>query len=91
MVGWASRPSKKGGRDAHPTNLCKLFNSHSLVQQVTAFYGSLKSHRRQNIISQLFRCRVLSVNLTPMGIAVSLPALRSRVRVIISASLVVLN
>ncbi|WP_190274338.1 hypothetical protein [Phormidium nigroviride] len=35
--------------------------------------------------------QVSIVNLTPMGIAVSLPALRSQVPVIISASLVVLS
>ena len=35
IVGWASRPSKKDGRDAHPTNLWKLFNSHSLVKGFT--------------------------------------------------------
>ncbi|MEG4293743.1 hypothetical protein QUB76_33775, partial [Microcoleus sp. D2B6] len=29
-----SRPSKKDGRDAHPTNLWKLFNSHSLVREL---------------------------------------------------------
>jgi len=31
LVGWASRPPFLDGRDAHPTNLCKLFNSRSLV------------------------------------------------------------
>ncbi|MEG4576644.1 hypothetical protein QUA56_28800 [Microcoleus sp. N3A4] len=29
-MGWASRPSFIDGRDAHPTGLCKLFNSRSL-------------------------------------------------------------
>ncbi|MCC3520750.1 MAG: hypothetical protein JGK27_03190 [Microcoleus sp. PH2017_20_SFW_D_A] len=31
IVGWASRPSRKDGRDAHPTNMCKLFNFYSQV------------------------------------------------------------
>ncbi|MEG4347899.1 hypothetical protein QUB70_32175 [Microcoleus sp. A003_D6] len=30
-MGRASRPSFLDGRDAHPTNLWKLFNSHSLA------------------------------------------------------------
>ncbi|MEG4535455.1 hypothetical protein, partial [Microcoleus sp. D2_18a_D3] len=41
------RPSKKDGRDAHPTILWKLFNSHSLVTSLctesTGAYGALMS------------------------------------------------
>ncbi|MEG4844667.1 hypothetical protein QUB05_09270 [Microcoleus sp. F10-C6] len=35
-MGWASRPSPIDGRDAHPTNMCKLFNSRSLVAVAVA-------------------------------------------------------
>ncbi|WP_445250649.1 hypothetical protein, partial [Microcoleus sp. OTE_8_concoct_300] len=42
------RPSFLDGRDAHPTNLWKLFNSHSLV-------GRVRQHRNFEFAAKIMQ------------------------------------
>ncbi|MEG4523719.1 hypothetical protein, partial [Microcoleus sp. C2D2] len=45
----ASRPSFLDGRDAHPTNLWKLFNSHSLVRRSPILHPRSSVHNQSSI------------------------------------------
>ncbi|WP_333303054.1 hypothetical protein, partial [Microcoleus sp. B4-C5] len=58
--GGASRPSVLAGGDAHPTNLWKLFNSHSLISTASCTY-------RKMVLSSSFRLIAESCSRVPHG------------------------